>query len=437
MKPIFKSEKDFLEKHMHIQLPEYCWRKGMSIYLNPDTKPAIIKFEVKNKKIIIKKNNIEEVLKSNKNKTWQEEIELNKNRLLLLEKESIEKTKDYILQYPNNKIRVGVSGGKDSDLMWYILQKVFADLHITDYIIDFYNTTNDTAQTYLHVKNDYNKEKLQINNPQKGWHKWIQEDKNYFLPSVLIRNCCSTYKEGQIKKVLDKNENYIIFLGARKHESSKRSDYDWDLNNAEKSTKNNVPANWKRFLPIVEWTDADVWLYILWKQIKYNEMYNMGFNRCGCLICPYQSDYIDLITKDNYPKQWDRWMKIVEKNYEVCSVGSNMKWTLEEWQNGMWKQGKSKEQFLIYLKPTKTNVKALADIKGISEELAIKYFERKCQCGKKLNPDEVAMNLKVYGRDIGLDKMECKNCFCEKNNLSGKEYVNMIYEFRNSGCKLF
>jgi phosphoadenosine phosphosulfate reductase len=400
LKPIFKEEREFLEEQLGIKLPDYCWRNGMSIYLNSNTKPAIIRFTIKDNKLKIKTNNIDKVLKNNKNKTYEEEIQENKDRLIKLENETIKHTINFIKQYPEYEIRDAHSGGKDSDVLYHILNnKIFPLLDVDDYKIDFNNTTNDTAQTYLHVKFDLDGDKLEIHNPKKGIHKWIAEDKNYFLPSVTVRNCCSTYKEGRMKDYLDKDGKYILLLGMRKDESSKRSKYDWDLNKVM-GEKSNVPDNWKRFLPLVNWTDADIWLYILMNNIKINEMYYKGYNRCGCLICPYASDYVDLLTQKYYPHQWERWMKLVEKNYEVMDVGNRLKWTLQEWLDGKWKQGMSKEQYLIQNKATKQKIKELAEIKGISEELAEKYFQRKCSCGKKLNPDEIAMNLKMYGRNI-------------------------------------
>ncbi|WP_210648494.1 hypothetical protein, partial [Staphylococcus aureus] len=89
-------------------------------------------------------------------------------------------------------------------------------------------------------------------------------------------------------------------------------------------------------------------------------------------------------------------MKIVEKNYEVCSVGSNLKWSLKEWLEGRWKQGKSQIYEITKLKMTKERIQKVMKLLGISEELAKKYFKKECFCcGKKLNPEEIGMSLKV------------------------------------------
>ena len=82
----------------------------------------------------------------------------------------------------------------------------------------------------------------------------------------------------------------------------------------------------------------------------------------------------------------------------------------------------------------------MAKIKGISEELAIKYFKRVCVCGKKLNPDEVAMFLKLSGRYENIEDNRnylCKKCLCEMFDMETKEYDKKKLEFRNQGCELF
>lgn len=456
MKPIFKEEQLFFEEKTNIKLPDNCWRSGTKIYLNCKDEVPVMKFKVENKQILITKNIIKningkfvevEYLKNKKlineiweSKTLEEEYLENEEIILIKENESITITTQYILDHDGYEVRESDSGGKDSTLLKVIVKKVFKRLGRNDYVVDFFNTSNDTADTYRQVKLSNDKEKLQVHNPKIGMMQWIIKVKNYYLPSVNVRNCCSTYKEGKLKDVLNKKSKYIMLLGMRKYESSKRANYDWDLNEAIKKqnkVKLNVPENWKRFLPIVEWKDEEVWLYLIHNNIPYNPMYNLGFNRCGCLVCPYQSDYIDLLIEKYYPTIWKRWMDVIVKNYELYDVKNRLKWTIEEWINGKWKQGTSKEQDIIQNNPTPERIKELAEIKGISEELAAKYFRKVCSCGKKLNPDEVAINLKFYGRGMDVEKVQCKKCFCEANNITGKEYQDYVHNFRNEGCNLF
>ena len=310
-----------------------------------------------------------------------------------------------------------------------------------NFIANWANTSNESPDTYLHIKNKIGYLRHNYMNPKEGYYQWI-ERKNYLIPTRLIRNCCSTYKEGQLTKFYDKNSELIQITGVRREESYKRKnyekimDYDFDVRLRGKSS---MPKKWVILAPIVEWTDLDIWCYTLLYKIEYNKQYNYGFERCGCLICPYQSDYTDLLIKYFYPKMWDRWEnKVLKNSFENLEVYKNFKYTFEEWINHKWKNGTSKEYEITRLKPTDERVKELANIKGITEDVAKKYFKNKCcKCGKDLNPNEVGMNLKYYGRNMMIDKMVCKKCFCEENNLSSKEYNNLVVNFRYSGCNLF
>ena len=140
-----------------------------------------------------------------------------------------------------------------------------------------------------------------------------------------------------------------------------------------------------------------------------------------------------------YPKIWDRWVNNILKNsFETSHVEQNYKYSFEEYINHNWKSGKSKEYEIIKLKPTPQRVKELSELKGISEELAKKYFQRRCaKCNKKLTPNDVGMNLKYFGREFSTENMLCKKCFCEKTGMNSKDYGKMVINFRKSGCNLF
>lgn len=457
MKPIFDTEKKFLESKLNIQLPDNCWRDGSKIFLNSDKQDLVLQFKAEQEEISVVKYNVLEIngemvvlqhkkeVKTVKNLTIEEEYELHKEYLEELLEESITKTIEAIKAHPNHQKRISVSGGKDSDLALYVVKKACERMNINfddEVLYDVFNTTNDTAQTYLHIKKTLGIPISRIHSPKMGWYEWIREVKNWFIPSVLVRNCCTTFKEGKLKEVMDKNTEYLTFLGMRKYESTKRSKYDWYLNEAMEKTgiKLNVPKNWVRFLPIVEFKDEDVWLTILHLNIPFNQMYHLGYNRCGCLICPYASDYIDILTKEHYPNLYERWAYAVEQNYHTYNIGRKTKWTLEEWQKGKWKQGKSKENELLRLVKTPERVKQLAEIKGVSEEVAAKYWDKTCSCGKKLNTDETAMFLKLFGRYEGKEDNRsylCKSCLCKNMGWTPDQYKEKVIEFREQECNLF
>lgn len=437
MKPIFEEERQFFLKKTGIELPTDCWRDGASIYLDPYCEKPLYKFKVEDKKINIKKDNTA-VFESYKQVKLNEVVEREKERVEELFNNDVEWLKKFFLNNSNyDKVVLAYSGGKDSDVL-----KSVVDAAGIEYILNFANTTNDTQDTYRHVK-DVSKttDNYNIMNPREGFYQWIRRN-NFFIPNVLVRNCCATFKEGQLNLHYNKNEKIFQLVGVRKHESTKRAKYEKLMDHNVRLKihgKDTLSPKWVLVAPIVDWTDLDIWTYILSHSICYNHGYDYGFERCGCLICPYQSDYTDMLIEEFYPYQYNRWVnEILPKTYENLHIKENFKWTFEEFKNGKWKAGVSKEQEIIHKKPTKERIKQLAELKGCSEEIAEKYFNKSCcQCEKKLNSNEVGMNLKMFGRDFNLNKMLCKKCMCEKLGWKPKQFDKEVLTFRQSGCTLF
>lgn len=98
-------------------------------------------------------------------------------------------------------------------------------------------------------------------------------------PSRVMRWCCTVFKTGAITQTIAsafKNKtNILSFQRIRHNESLSRSKYDRE-SKSPKITKQTVAA------PIIEWTDFDVWLYILTTGIDFNDAYRLGYSRVGC-----------------------------------------------------------------------------------------------------------------------------------------------------------
>lgn len=449
-KPIFEEERRFFEKHTNILLPENCWRNGSKIYLDYTQRDPYLTFRVIDGNIVISKDNRKHSFPPQKN--IEQLVAERGGQVDEMFEVAVRDTVKKIGEHPNHFYIVGYSGGKDSDLVYHIWKVALSRIEksskkVADnlqWVINFANTSNDTSDTYKRIK-ALPEDRLRILNPDVGFYQWVTSVKNYMAPTVLMRNCCSTYKEGQIYKSYDLKRPTIQVLGVRKYESPKRSGYDFymDGDYYEKVLgKNSLPSGWAIMAPAINFRDEDVWLYLMKHAIPFNRQYRLGFNRCGCLICPYQSAYTDMLIKEFYPNIWDRWINILSKGYEINHIKQNFKWTLQEYTNGMWKEGKSKERFIITRKATPERIQELADLKGISFNMASKYFNRSCvSCDKKLNATEIAMFYKLNGRyeDVINDSrpIMCKKCYCASNNISQKEYMKKVYEFVDSGCNLF
>jgi phosphoadenosine phosphosulfate reductase len=91
-------------------------------------------------------------------------------------------------------------------------------------------------------------------------------------------------KLGAIAQLIEGNYDTgcLTFIGQRKYESEVRA-------NSEHIWRNPWVGNQIGATPIQNWTALHVWLYLFWKDAKYNPLYEQGFDRIGCWLCPSAS----------------------------------------------------------------------------------------------------------------------------------------------------
>ncbi len=66
---------------------------------------------------------------------------------------------------------------------------------------------------------------------------------------------------------------------------------------------------------IIEWSDKDVWEFIRTYNIPYCKLYDEGWKRIGCLMCPSAGKH-RIVEKNRYPKITANFIKAFEKLYE-------------------------------------------------------------------------------------------------------------------------
>jgi phosphoadenosine phosphosulfate reductase len=119
-------------------------------------------------------------------------------------------------------------------------------------------------------------------------------------PTRLVRYCCSILKETGCK-------NRYISTGVRWAESSSRKtrgefekigDKKIEAENFSEVMLMNDNDARRRMTelcimkhkmvvnPIIDWTDSDIWNYLLSEHIQYNQLYDLGYERVGCIGCP-------------------------------------------------------------------------------------------------------------------------------------------------------
>ena len=223
-------------------------------------------------------------------------VEANKIRYNSIVTEAHDYIKLVSKKYDTDSMFVSFSGGKDSTVTSDLVLNALNN----EKIIHIYgDTTLEYPETGVYLE-EFKKvhpltPMLVAKNKEQDFNELC---KVIGPPSRMMRWCCTIFKTGSITRKIDstfKNKLKVLtFQGLRRNESLARSKYDRESSGA-KITKQQTVA------PIIDWLDFDVWLYILTRNIPFNNAYKKGFSRVGCWCCPnnsYWSEYLSHIYMD-------------------------------------------------------------------------------------------------------------------------------------------
>ena len=209
----------------------------------------------------------------------KETIQANSYILENKEKEAIKEVK-YALRKLNLPLVAAFSGGKDSSVVANICLEFDSSIPVVflDTGIEFPETIDylDRFAKDLHLEDNL----VKIRSSNDFFKLW----KIFGPPSRSLRWCCKTQKFTPMNKYITTNypTGVLSVLAVRKHESLFRS-------KSSLIEKNRWIPNQAILYPIKDWGLLDVWLYIFWRKLPYNELYERGIPRVGCWPCPFQS----------------------------------------------------------------------------------------------------------------------------------------------------
>ena len=217
------------------------------------------------------------------------------------------------------------SGGKDSAVLLDLAEKSEIPFEVVHS-----HTTVDAPETVYHVRKELHRlenkgvkcyvEKPKYKGEPTSMWKLIPQKK--MPPTRIVRYCCSVLKETS-------GSNRFIATGVRWAESVKRKNRGiYETVHRSKDMRvilNNDNDDRRRLFetctiqakrtcnPIIDWSDDDIWNYTSSEKIKLNPVYNMGFDRVGCIGCPMarlekrtKEFNIWPKYKENYIKSFDR-----------------------------------------------------------------------------------------------------------------------------------
>lgn len=231
---------------------------------------------------------------------YQQSLEVNRTHLNDLEDQAFTFIQQVARRYSRRLQMVSFSGGKDSTVVSHLVRRA---LGRADVLHVFGDTTLEDPNTYAYVQAFQQENPLVPFLEAKAEHDFHQLVEQMGPPSRQIRWCCTIFKAGPINNLLQTlgdNTRVLTFYGIRHAESKQRSDYNAVTVGAKIGTQ--ITAS-----PIIEWSEFDIWLYILLNEVHFNDSYRLGYTRVGCWLCPLNSEWSDMLAALFFPEDSVRW----------------------------------------------------------------------------------------------------------------------------------
>lgn len=283
--------------------------------------------------------------------------------------------------YYDAPLILAYSGGKDSDVMLRIAMDC---LDKNDFEVMNSHTSVDAPETVYYIRSVFKeleekgiKATVHIPRDKDGKQitMWNLIVKKKMPPTRVVRYCCQELKESS-------TPNRITAVGVRQDESRGRGGRDaftsfggggerkggrhFSLSHAREvfkyavseSVKFGEPVNTPSPMdctmitnmkargdtvvsPIYEWSEYDVWNYLITRELPHNPLYDKGYKRVGCVGCPLGGrrnmlkEFADFpIYKENYIRAFDRMLKARKE------AGKDDKWKtgkdVFDWWIGEW-----------------------------------------------------------------------------------------------------
>jgi phosphoadenosine phosphosulfate reductase len=226
--------------------------------------------------------------------TWQDAIEANREYLMSVEGEALGFIKRVIGKY-GLPVTVSYSGGKDSLATLLLVKKA-----VQDFDVLYINTGLEFPETTQNVHDVVDKYGLKLKTAEA--ESFWDAAPGFGPPSVEARWCCKVCKLGPITSLIEDSyaDGCLTFIGQRRYESEVRA-------RSERVWRNPWVGNQVSASPIQHWTALHVWLYLFKENAPYNPLYEKGFDRIGCWLCPSASLADYGFVKASYPDMWKRW----------------------------------------------------------------------------------------------------------------------------------
>ncbi|MDK2892654.1 MAG: phosphoadenosine phosphosulfate reductase [Methanohalophilus sp.] len=335
-------------------------------------------------------------------------------------------------KYSKLPVYVSFSGGKDSLVALSLAMQALPTKKLRAF---FVNTGLEFPETIEFVHDFCTRHGISLTEEKAEDAFWENVDQ-FGPPGKDFRWCCKVCKLGPanavMKKCSHKNQTCLTIDGKRQYESFSRS-------KTKAAEMNPFVQGQLNIFPLRNWRAFEVWLYIYWKKLPYNPLYDMGFERVGCYLCPSSLASEFKTLKETHPDLYFRWYNYLQEWAKSKGLSeSYVKYGL--WR---WKELPAKMRILAEKMNISTSLKEAGDDFNI--DVASGYSP--CKNGSYsmeltvsgVSIHEAASVLKVLGEvvlaeELGIALLKTKDAtlkFFNSGNVKitgrSKKYVEKLY----------
>lgn len=295
--------------------------------------------------------------------TLEDVVKANERHLKKLEKDALIELRDYISR-TKMPVNISFSGGKDSLVALDLGLKARPNAEVL-----FINTQLEFPETVEYVHVFCSNRNLRLHEIKEDESNFFEQAKRFGPPAKDFRWCCKTNKLGPLTEFIQRQypEGCITVEGRRIYESFSRS----KIGAVE---KNPYVPNQTTLCPIRNWKALEVMLYINWKKLPQNPLYEMDYERIGCWLCPasLQSELEN--TKMTHPQLYEQWSSCLRAWAEENRLDERY----IDW--GFWRWKRHPPKIAEIAKAHNISLKAASKDQ---KEIRLDFVEGRSPCGVK------------------------------------------------------
>lgn len=203
-------------------------------------------------------------------------------------------------EYRNLPVHVSFSGGKDSLVVFDLTVNALKGREVRAF---FLNTGIEFPETVEFARQFCSSRGIKLKESGAGDAFWENLER-FGPPAKDMRWCCKVCKLAPANRLIDESTGdgqiCLTVDGKRKYESFSRA-------SISASEKNPFVPTQLNIFPIRDWRAIEVWLYIYGKNLEYNPLYDLGFERVGCYLCPASLSAEYQLFARLHPDLYERW----------------------------------------------------------------------------------------------------------------------------------